>query len=139
MRRYLVLALLVAACPLAFGQAYKWKDAQGVTHYSDSPPPAGTKVETIKTSGVVVPPAAAAAATPAPAASTAKPAPGSTVVDNPANRAHLCDQLHKNMDVLGKEAVVSMDDGKGGSQQLDPAARKRQIDLTQAQMTIYCK
>ncbi|MET0936737.1 MAG: DUF4124 domain-containing protein [Luteibacter sp.] len=137
MRRYLVLALLVAVCPLAFAQAYKWKDAQGVTHYSDSPPPAGTKVETIKTSGVVVPPAGPAAA-PAPAASAAK-APAGTVVDNPANRAKLCDQLKKNMDVLGTQAVVSMDDGKGGSQQLDPNARKRQIDLTQAQMTIYCK
>jgi hypothetical protein len=137
MRRYLVLALLVAACPLAFGQAYKWKDAQGVTHYADSPPPAGTKVEKIKTSGVVVPPAGTAAA-PAAAASTAKPAPGA-VADNAVNRARLCDQLKKNMDVLGKEAVVSMDDGKGGSQQLDPTARKRQIDLTQAQMTIYCK
>ncbi|KLD75664.1 hypothetical protein Y886_25625, partial [Xanthomonas hyacinthi DSM 19077] len=72
MRRYLVLALLVAVCPLAFGQAYKWKDAQGVTHYSDSPPPAGTKVEKIKTSGVVIPPAGG----PAPASTgAAKPAP----------------------------------------------------------------
>jgi hypothetical protein len=138
MRRYLVLALLVAVCPLAFGQAYKWKDAQGVTHYSDSPPPAGTKVEKIKTSGVVVPPAGEQA--PA-AASTAaaKPAPAAPVADTPANRAKLCDQLHKNADTLSKEKVVSVDDGKGGAKTLDDAGRARQVETTQAQITLYCK
>lgn len=137
MRRYLVLALLMAVCPLAFGQAYKWKDAQGVTHYSDSPPPAGTKVEKIKTSGVVIPPAG----NPAPAAAStaaAKPAPG-PVADTPANRAKLCDQLHKNADTLSKEKTVSVDDGKGGSKVLDDAGRARQVETTQAQITLYCK
>jgi hypothetical protein len=138
MRRYLVLALIVTFCPLAFGQAYKWKDAQGVTHYADSPPPAGTKVEKIKTSGVVVPPAG----NPAPAAAStaaAKPAAGSPVTDTPANRAKLCDQLRKNAETLSKEKVVSVDDGKGGSRNLDDAGRARQVEMTQAQMTLYCK
>ena len=137
MRRYLVVALLVAVCPLAFGQAYKWKDAQGVTHYSDSPPPAGTKVEKIKTSGVVIPPAG----NPAPAAAStaaAKPAAGA-VADTPANRAKLCDQLRKNADTLSKEKNVSVDDGKGGSRLLDDAGRARQVETTQAQITLYCK
>jgi hypothetical protein len=138
MRRYFVLALLVTVCPVAFGQAYKWKDAQGVTHYSDSPPPAGTKVEKIKTSGVVVPPAGdpAPAATPTAAA---KPAPAAQVADTPANRQKLCDQLRKNADTLGKEKVVSVDDGKGGSRVLDDAGRARQVETNQAQMTLYCK
>lgn len=138
MRRYLVLALLVTVCPLAFGQAYKWKDAQGVTHYSDSPPPAGTKVEKIKTSGVVIPPAG----NPAPAstaAAAAKPASASSVADTPANRTKLCEQLRKNADTLSKEKVVSVDDGKGGSRVLDDAGRARQVETTQAQMTLYCK
>ena len=34
----LILALL-AALPALAGEVYTWKDAQGVTHYSDSPPP----------------------------------------------------------------------------------------------------
>ena len=137
MRRYLVLALLVTVCPLASGQAYKWKDAQGVTHYADSPPPAGTKVEKIKTSGVVVPPAGNPA--PAAASTAAKPAPAGAVADTPANRAKLCDQLRKNAETLAKEKVVSVDDGKGGSRNLDDAGRARQIETTQAQMTLYCK
>ena len=138
MRRYLVLALLVAVCPLAFGQAYKWKDAQGVTHYSDSPPPAGTKVEKIKTSGVVIPPAGNPA--PAPASTVAaKPTAAAPVADTPANRTKLCEQLRKNADTLSKEKVVSVDDGKGGSRVLDDAGRARQVETTQAQMTLYCK
>jgi len=140
MRRYLVLALLVAVCPLAFGQAYKWKDAQGVTHYSDSPPPAGTKVEKIKTSGVVIPPAGNPAPVPAPASTAgAKAAAPGAVADTQANRAKLCDQLQKNVDTLNKEKNVSVDDGKGGTRPLDDAGRKREVETTQAQMTIYCK
>lgn len=137
MRRCLVLALLVTACPLALAQAYKWKDAQGVTHYADTPPPNNARYEKVKTSGTVEAPAPAPAAPAKPEA--APPAPGTQVADNPANRARLCDQLRKNMDVLGKEQVISIDDGKGGSQQLDDAGKKRQIETTQAQMTLYCK
>ena len=33
---------LVAATAAAQGQTYKWKDAAGVTHYSDTPPAKGT-------------------------------------------------------------------------------------------------
>ena len=34
----------------AFAQAvYTWKDDKGVTHYSDSPPPAGAKKKVVKT------------------------------------------------------------------------------------------
>lgn len=142
MRRQLALILLVAACPVAFAQAYKWKDAQGVTHYSDSPPPGGAgKVEKIQMKGGVTAPASSGSTAPAPArASTAgQPAPGTPVADNPANRAQLCSQLRKNLDVLQKEAVVSMDDGKGGAKQLDAAGRQRQVETTQAQMTLYCK
>ena len=139
MRRSLVLVLLVAACPLAFAQAYKWKDAQGVTHYSDSPPPGqGAKVEKIQMKGGVNAPVPASTG-PAKAATAPAPPAGTPVADNPANRKALCGQLTKNMDVLQKEAVVSMDDGKGGTKQLDAAGRQRQIETTQAQMTLYCK
>ena len=45
MRRTFVtaLALLIAAAPLAASEVYSWKDARGVTHYSQTPPPAGTR------------------------------------------------------------------------------------------------
>lgn len=38
-RRGLLLAALLASClPAVAGEVYQWKDANGVTHYSDSPP-----------------------------------------------------------------------------------------------------
>ncbi|MGE7138258.1 DUF4124 domain-containing protein [Luteibacter sp. NPDC031894] len=138
MRRIVTLAVLLAACPLALAQAYKWKDAQGVTHYADSPPPAGTKYDKVKTTGTVVPPAGPAA--PAPAA---KEPPKATAAaptsDTPENRKKLCTTLQSNMDVLTKQQQVSVDDGKGGQVPLDDAGRKRQVETTQAQMTLYCK
>jgi hypothetical protein len=43
------------------------------------------------------------------------------------------------METLAKPQQVSVDDGKGGQVPLDDAGRKRQIETTQAQMTLYCK
>ncbi|RZA31224.1 MAG: DUF4124 domain-containing protein, partial [Lysobacteraceae bacterium] len=34
-----LLLLAVACAPVLAGTIYQWKDAKGVTHYSDSPPP----------------------------------------------------------------------------------------------------
>lgn len=135
--RRLALVLMVLVSPLAYAQAYKWKDAQGVTHYADAPPPGNAKYEKIKTNGTAEAPAPAGTA--AAPATAAKVAPAGSSSDTPENRAHLCTQLHSNMDILNKEAIVSMDDGKGGTKQLDDASRKRQIEMTQAQMTLYCK
>lgn len=135
--RRLALILMVLVSPLAYAQAYKWKDAQGVTHYADAPPPGNAKYEKIKTNGTAEAPAPAGTA--AAPATAAKAAPAGSSSDTPENRAHLCTQLRGNMDILNKEAIVSMDDGKGGTKQLDDASRKRQIEMTQAQMTLYCK
>lgn len=135
--RRLALVLMVLVSPLAYAQAYKWKDAQGVTHYADAPPPGNAKYEKIKTNGTAQAPAPAGTAAALATATRAAPAGASS--DTPENRAHLCTQLRGNMDILNKEAIVSMDDGAGGKKQLDDASRKRQIEMTQAQMTLYCK
>ena len=48
-----VLACLFALVSTAAADAvYKWKDANGQSHYSQSPPPSGTKYETISPTGV---------------------------------------------------------------------------------------
>ncbi|HEY4292890.1 DUF4124 domain-containing protein [Luteibacter sp.] len=138
MRRIVTLAVLLAACPLAFAQAYKWKDAQGVTHYADSPPPAGTKYDKVKTSGTVEAPAGANPAPP-PAPAAPKAASAGPASDTPENRKKLCTTLQSNMKILSKQQKVSVDDGKGGQVALDDAGRKRQVETTQAQMTLYCK
>lgn len=134
MRRCLVLAVLVSICPLAFAQAYKWKDAQGITHYADSPP-AGQKYERIKTSGTAEAPAPASTAPKQPTAA----ATASGRDDTPENRKKLCDQLQKNTQILKTEKVVSMDDGKGGVKAIDDAARQAEMKRIEAQQTLYCQ
>ena len=57
------LVLGLCAAPLCAATVYKWKDAKGVTHYSDSPPPTGAYREIAapadKPSRVATPQAAA--------------------------------------------------------------------------------
>ncbi|MDF4005338.1 DUF4124 domain-containing protein [Luteibacter sp. PPL552] len=135
MRRCLAFALLALACPLALAQAYKWKDAQGITHYADAPPPGNTKFEQVK-----IATGAASNATPAPppAATVARPAAAAGTADTPANRKALCEQLRKNADLLKNEKVLNMDDGKGGTKAVDDATRQNEIKKNQAQVTLYC-
>ncbi len=37
------LVLVMVSSPLAWGQAYKWRDADGRIQYTDTPPPPGAK------------------------------------------------------------------------------------------------
>jgi hypothetical protein len=53
------LVALLATLPVLAGEVYQWKDAKGVTHYSDSPPP-GTPYKNRKVDDA--PPSAATAA-----------------------------------------------------------------------------
>lgn len=39
LRPWFAAALLIAFTGAAAGELYQWKDAQGVTHYADAPPP----------------------------------------------------------------------------------------------------
>ncbi|MFC5570465.1 DUF4124 domain-containing protein [Lysobacter yangpyeongensis] len=44
-RTLLAIATLVVALPVLAGTVYQWKDAKGVTHYSDAPPPSHEGVQ----------------------------------------------------------------------------------------------
>ena len=45
----LALCLAMVVSPLAAQTVYQWKDAKGVTHYSDSPPPKGGTRREVRT------------------------------------------------------------------------------------------
>lgn len=52
MLKTIVTVLLVFSCALSWGQAYKWRDANGSVQYSDTPPPPGAKdVQQLRKSG----------------------------------------------------------------------------------------
>ena len=55
--RFLLLLLILAAAP-ASAQVYRWVDAKGTVHYSNSPPPAGVKSTLIDINAKAGPPSA---------------------------------------------------------------------------------
>lgn len=119
--RTLALLLIASACMPAFAQkVYQWKDAQGVTHYSDSPPPdQQVKDRRIDNRGEPVVQAAAAG----------------TPVESPQ-----CTTAKLNLQLLaGKNAVRQDTDGDGKPDKtLNDDDRANQRELATAAVKAYC-
>lgn len=140
MSRSLIVVALLLLAPLAVAQQiYKWTDAKGTVHYSQSAPPEGTRFQQVKLTGGVESPANTPAAQPsAEAASTPTntPAPA-PVADTPDNRAKLCATLKSNLATLqGSGPVVMQENGKPAV--LNDAQRKQQVESANAQYQQYC-
>lgn len=113
----LVLAFLPAV--LVAGEVYTWKDAKGVTHYSDSPPPGGKA-----TSRSISQRGAAQQAAPA-----AKPVVNAD-----------CSNARSNLSLLQGTAKVGVDDNKDGKpdRELTASERAARLKLAEAQIETYC-
>lgn len=113
------LSLLLAGAASA-GDLYQWKDANGVTHYSQTPPASGSYQERTE-SGRDAPAAVQAAA--------AKPA-------EPAE----CTTARANVTMLeGKAAVQQDTDGDGKPDRtLDDTERANQLELAHAVLKARC-
>ena len=113
-----IALLLVAAPGLAQQQrVYQWKDAQGVTHFADSPPAQSHRSRDIDNRG-----SAAEIA-------TVKP------VENPQ-----CASSRDNLQRLQANQLLGVDtDGDGKSDRnLSSDERASQIELNQAAIKAYC-
>jgi Domain of unknown function (DUF4124) len=119
----IVLASASAAFnPAAAGEVYQWKDAKGVNHYSESPPPKGAyKQRAISEGGQAQ--ATQQVATAAAPAETAQ-----------------CTAARKNMEVLNGTATVQQDtDGDGKPDKtLNDADRANQLELAQVTIKATC-
>ena len=113
--------LLLASTSASAGTVYKWKDANGVTQYSEKPP-TGQKAEErqIQSRDPANRPAAAAAA--------------------PAESAD-CTTARNNLALLnGKGAVLQDTNGDGKPDTpLDDTQRQSQKGLAEAGIKAYCK
>ena len=139
MLRPALFALLLLAAGTAGAQAYKWTDAQGTVHYSESAPPAGTKYSRVTLSGSVEPIAAPApAAEPGTNEGQMNAQPAAPMEDTPENRSKLCASLKSNLDTLRGSGPVVMEQGSQ-PKALSDAERKQQLDAAQAQYTQYCQ
>ena len=138
---------LSLACIAGFASAqqiYKWKDANGVIHFSQTPPANGTHYAKMQLANQ--PEVSSGTSAPsnmeserAPETPVARPAAsGGTRPDTPSNRAELCKQLSSNVALLqGKQPVVS--DGSDGKQQvMSDNARAQQLATARAQQVQYC-
>jgi hypothetical protein len=138
---------LSLACVAGFAgaqQIYKWKDANGVMHYSQTPPSSSTHYTRMQlasqpdvTSGT-----SASSNAESEHGSEAPPsrsvAAGGTQPDTPSNRAELCKQLSSNIALLqGKQPVVT-GGGDGKQQVMSDNAREQQLATARAQQVQYC-
>jgi hypothetical protein len=142
MRRLLIATALLLAAPLVAAQAYKWTDASGTVHYSDAPPPQGTKYNKVTTSGSVEPlaaPETAASSNPETGGQSQPQANANQqpMADTPENRAKLCSNLKSNMDTLKSNGPVVMQDGNQ-QKVMNNDQRKQQQTTAEAQYQQYC-
>ena len=147
MPRLLVSAVFAAAalavCGSASAQVYKWKDANGTTHYSDVPPPAGSKYDKVSVSSNVATPVAATPASPSSTASAATVAQSAQntapTADTPDNRAKLCKQLGSNIALLNSDQPVTAGDASTPQHGMSDVQRRQELATAQAQKKQYCQ
>ena len=140
----LLIALTLAGTAAQSDEVYKWTDANGIAHYTDQPPPQGTKFDRVKVGTDHVQPTAdsAASAEPAPAKPAATSGNAAAAnADTPAQQlAKVCQQARSQLEVLQSNSPVSMDTkGDGTAVVLDEAARKAEIVKAQEAVASYCK
>ena len=117
----LLLAVLTTATSEAADMLYRWKDADGVVHYTDTPPPAEYEFQTREVT--TDPP---------------QPPPSVVVEDAPVALSR-CEQARRNLAVFESAQNVSMDlDGDGRPEPLDAAARERERKKTRDLVNVTC-
>lgn len=124
MRLSIACAALVLAASVAGASAseiYQWTDARGVTHFSETPPPAGTPYQTRQVTSTG---ASTLATTPPPAQEAAA---------NPQ-----CTTARANIEILLGEGPVQQDDGSGNVRELSADERTNQLELARAAARAYC-
>lgn len=150
--RQLVTAMAagtVLACIATFAsaqQVYKWKDANGVVHYSQTAPATGTHYSTVKLEGEPN-----VSSTPAPSAPAAKPqasdsqdsngparANAGTQPNTEANRKQLCSQLDSNIAVLQGKGPVVQQGADGKQMVVSDDQREQQLANARAQKREFC-
>ena len=116
------LVLATAAVPASAqqsgGRLYQWKDANGVTHYSQTPPARGQyQARTVNNR----------AASPSPATTAAADAPAET----PS-----CTRARANLKLLESDQPLRMEGG--GDAVLTAEQRQAQTELAQASIRAHC-
>ena len=139
MRRLTIAVALLLLAPVALAQVYKWTDAHGTVHYSETPPAQGVHYTQVTTTGSSRATAPQAPTDNPASASPEQPAKASTapVADTPENRTAFCASLKSNLTLLNSSTPVVRQDG-GATRALDDTQRKQEAATANAQYAQYC-
>jgi hypothetical protein len=144
----LVLLAASAAAPAAT-QVYSWTDANGVKHFSDSPPPAHVTATKIKVRGQLTTDTAPSEANPSNAAAGTGAAANPAAAKNsgpalaaaagyaPEDIKRNCEIARQNLATIDKQAVPTDPSGNP----LDPKQAEnhnRQLDKANQQIKLFC-
>jgi len=154
--KYFVAILLTFASFNVYAGLTKWVDSEGVVHYTDGPPPANVKSESVHTSTSSSPAApAASASAPAPAAPKTiyekaadikKEQKAKDEADQKAAKekeladAKLknCEAARSQLQALQNAPRMTVYNDKGEPSVLDDAARQQRISETQDAISKNC-
>ena len=118
----LAFAAIPALAQQTAGEVYQWTDANGVTHYSQTPPTQGRYEHRLITSSGAAAPTAAVEAERTTAGESAQ-----------------CTTARQNVATLQAEGPVQIDDdGDGRLRVLDADQRASQLELAHAAVKAYC-
>ncbi|MBS0194642.1 MAG: DUF4124 domain-containing protein [Proteobacteria bacterium] len=138
----LLVAIGLLAGSLAMAETvYKWKDANGQSHYSQQPPDGVKKYETITSAGTVDTDDANSPATPASGGKDHVAAGNAASSATPAQqqRTQLCKQARDNVDTLNQHATVTTDlNGDGKPVTLNAAQHDKALSDAKKQVDLYC-
>lgn len=132
--RWIVLTLLLAA-PAFAAEMYSWTDANGVKHFSDSPPPKTVKAQKLRVKGGVT--TSAPAEDDNAADKDAGPAMAAAAGYAPADIKRNCDIAKQNLTTIeGQKPPVDAD---GYPVDLDAAkAHQAQLEKANQQIKLFC-
>ncbi len=139
MKRNWILPALLAVClPAAAADMYSWTDANGVKHFSDSPPPANvTKAQKLKVKGGVTTASDADEQQKADAAPSGGPALAAAAGYAPEDIKRNCEIAKKNLTNLDAQKIAV--DAEG--QPVDADAAKNhaaQVEKSNQQIKLFC-
>ncbi len=143
-------AFALAASAVATDAVYKWKDASGQSHYSQSPPPSGTKYQTITPTGGPESSRDVSAATGAPASGSTSQKTGVSRTSDEARalRKKNCETARANLTLLNASpngyaaptpATGSANaNASGGPQAVARLPREQELARANSQIAQYC-
>ncbi|HET6913118.1 MAG TPA: DUF4124 domain-containing protein [Rhodanobacteraceae bacterium] len=136
-----MIPLLLAACVVAqAGDYYKWTDAQGTVHYSQTPPPDRTSKSVYVDDGAPTPPLPGTGSAPQTPEQKAQAQSQQAALQS-ANKEAVsanCKAAQQNVaNLQGRRMVVKSGD-PDKARALDSQQREQALADAQKQVTLYC-